>query len=92
MSVQVDETRGHDQSLGIEDTVGGATVESTNLGDFAVLDCDVADEPRCAGSVNYGASPDDDVVMSHNLPPVSCRAMRGSGERLRCRSRPMIGV
>src|SRR5438874_9910524 len=79
MTVVVDEARADHPALGI-DGLAGRSGQFAHLDDLAVLDRDIAVEPRHAGSVDDAAVANQYVirhrcsssVMSRELPPI-CR-------------------
>src|SRR5271166_612891 len=66
MRVQIDKAGRDDTTGGVENTVGGLALEPANLGDFAVLDRNVADVAGCARPINNRAALNDDVVIRHS--------------------------
>ena len=76
VGVKVNETRGHDQALGVQFTVRGAAVKTADLDDSPVFDGDVAHVTGCTGAVDDGPASDDDVVVRHAFPPISVFRLR----------------
>ena len=68
MRVQVDEARGDDQPIRVDDLVRDAVGPSADLGDPPVLDPHVAAKARDPGPVDNRSTLDVDVVIGHLHP------------------------
>src|SRR5439155_19233678 len=58
----VDETRGDDQSHGLDDPLTGRSFDPANSGDLAAANTDIGHIPRRAAAIDYAATLDHDFV------------------------------
>src|SRR6202048_1231165 len=65
MRVQVDKARRDDATRSVQNTLGGLPFQAADLGDFAVLDRDVAHIAGRTRPINDRAAFDDNVVICH---------------------------
>ena len=68
MGMQVDETGGDQLALGI-DFLAALADRLANGSDRLAINGYVGNEGRCAGAIDYGSAPDDQIV--HRLFPLT---------------------
>ena len=72
MGVEIDEARGHDESVGVDHFGRVVVVELPDFGDLTVLDADIALIARDPCSVDNGSALHDSVKLWHSYPPFLC--------------------
>ena len=72
--MEVDETRRHDQTAGVDHLVGIARRDLADLGDTPVLYADVAAKARQPAAIDDHAAADHAIITRHSLPPVLPKA------------------
>src|SRR5215469_5768452 len=70
MGMKVDETRGHDQAIGVDDPRCLVVLKASDLRHATIFNCEVVTEPRQTCSVDDHSTANNRVKFSHfTLPP-----------------------